>query len=48
MVDASRCRLRISKKELKNRGLSTLGNKNELVDRLQGALIDGGDPLEES
>lgn len=46
--DISKMKVADLKKELKNRGLSTLGNKNELVDRLQGALIDGGDPLEDT
>lgn len=46
--DVSKMKVADLKKELKNRGLSTLGNKNELVDRLQGAVIDGGDPLEDT
>ncbi|XP_055639687.1 uncharacterized protein LOC129777445 [Toxorhynchites rutilus septentrionalis] len=46
--DISKMKVADLKKELKNRGLSTLGNKNELIDRLQSALIDGGDPLEDT
>lgn len=46
--DISKMKVADLKKELKNRGLSTLGNKNELIDRLQNALIDGGDPLEDT
>lgn len=46
--DVSKMKVADLKKELKNRGLSTLGNKTELVDRLQGAIIDGGDPLEDT
>ncbi|XP_053695448.1 uncharacterized protein LOC128742973 isoform X2 [Sabethes cyaneus] len=45
--DISKMKVADLKKELKNRGLSTLGNKNELIDRLQTALI-GGDPLEDT
>ncbi|XP_058823120.1 SAP domain-containing ribonucleoprotein [Topomyia yanbarensis] len=46
--DISKMKVADLKKELKNRGLNTLGNKNELVERLQNALIDGGDPLEDT
>ncbi|XP_055550980.1 uncharacterized protein LOC129733263 [Wyeomyia smithii] len=46
--DISKMKVADLKKELKNRGLSTLGNKHELIDRLQNALIDGGDPLEDT
>ncbi len=34
------------RKELKNRGLNTVGNKNDLMERLQAALLDGNDVLE--
>ncbi|XP_058453972.1 SAP domain-containing ribonucleoprotein [Malaya genurostris] len=46
--DISKMKVADLKKELKTRGLNTLGNKNELVERLQNALIDGGDPLEDT
>ncbi|XP_036341592.1 uncharacterized protein LOC118750943 [Rhagoletis pomonella] len=36
------------KRELKVRGLATTGNKTELQDRLQTALIDGDISLEDS
>ena len=35
------------KKELKNRGLSTTGKKDELIERLQLALAKPGDDLNE-
>ncbi|XP_055614194.1 SAP domain-containing ribonucleoprotein [Uranotaenia lowii] len=46
--DISKMKVADLKKELKNRGLSTLGNKNELVDRLQAAIVDGVDALEDT
>uniref|UniRef100_U5EZW7 Putative wing disc dorsal/ventral pattern formation n=1 Tax=Corethrella appendiculata TaxID=1370023 RepID=U5EZW7_9DIPT len=41
--DISKMKVADLKKELKNRGLSTVGNKNELHDRLQAAIVDGSD-----
>ncbi|XP_053669863.1 SAP domain-containing ribonucleoprotein [Anopheles nili] len=46
--DISKMKVADLKKELKARGLSVMGNKNELVDRLQSALLDGGDVLEDT
>ncbi|XP_035781851.1 uncharacterized protein LOC118461066 [Anopheles albimanus] len=46
--DISKMKVADLKKELKARGLSVMGNKNELVDRLQCALLDGGDVLEDT
>lgn len=36
------------KKELKSRNLSLVGNKNDLIDRLQTALLDGDSTLDDS
>lgn len=36
------------KKELKIRNLSLVGNKNELIERLQSALLDGDSTLDDS
>lgn len=46
--DITKMKVADLKKELKARGLSVMGNKNELVDRLQSALLDGGDVLEDT
>ncbi|XP_055323890.1 SAP domain-containing ribonucleoprotein-like [Sitodiplosis mosellana] len=39
--DVSKMKVADLKRELKNRGLNVTGNKNDLVERLQSALIEG-------
>lgn len=39
-MDFSKLKVADLKKELKNRGLSTVGNKNELQERLQMASLE--------
>ncbi|GAB0086657.1 uncharacterized protein DMENIID0001_007580 [Sergentomyia squamirostris] len=50
MADADLSKMKVAdlKRELKNRGLSTTGNKNELQERLQVALIDSDPVLEDT
>ncbi|KAF7269095.1 hypothetical protein GWI33_017845 [Rhynchophorus ferrugineus] len=43
-LDFSKLKVPDLKRELKNRGLSTAGNKNELVERLQAALKPSNQP----
>uniref|UniRef100_A0A1B0FUY7 Putative nucleic acid-binding protein n=1 Tax=Lutzomyia longipalpis TaxID=7200 RepID=A0A1B0FUY7_LUTLO len=47
-TDFSKMKVADLKRELKNRGLSTAGNKNELQERLQMALLDSDPVLEDS
>lgn len=47
-TDVSKMKVADLKRELKNRGLSTVGNKTELVERLQAHLIEGDTILEDS
>ncbi|KAG4065150.1 hypothetical protein HA402_007547 [Bradysia odoriphaga] len=44
-TDISKMKVADLKKELKNRGKSTVGNKTELTERLQAALIEGDNTL---
>lgn len=46
--DVSKMKVADLKRELKLRGLQTTGNKNELQERLQNALIDGDLSLEDT
>ncbi|XP_060517734.1 SAP domain-containing ribonucleoprotein [Cylas formicarius] len=45
--DISKLKVPDLKKELKNRGLSTTGNKNELVERLQASLKASSDVMDD-
>uniref|UniRef100_A0A1L8DAR0 SAP domain-containing protein n=1 Tax=Nyssomyia neivai TaxID=330878 RepID=A0A1L8DAR0_9DIPT len=47
-TDFSKMKVADLKRELKNRGLSVAGNKNELQERLQMALLDSDPVLEDS
>lgn len=44
-TDISKMKVADLKRELKNRGKSTVGNKTELTERLQAALIEGDNTL---
>merc|ERR1711915_908930 len=44
-ADLSKMKVADLKKELKARGLPVVGNKNELVERLQEAILAGGEVL---